>query len=105
MRRPKRSYARETWYIFCILLALLFATFTLLGPEGFLEMRKAQAEMEARRARIDLLRQSNRERLLRIQELKSDAQAIEEVARERGFVRPGEIIQPLPSNRPAPAAK
>ncbi len=105
MRRRKRSYARETWYIFCILLALVIAVFTLVGPEGFLEMKKAQAEMEAKRARIELLRQSNRERLSRIQALKTDARAIEEVARSRGFVRPGEIIQPLPMEQPAPTPK
>ncbi|NWG13534.1 MAG: septum formation initiator family protein [Acidobacteria bacterium] len=105
MRRRKRSYAREAWYIFCILLALAMASFTLLGPDGFREMRKVQAEMEAKRARVDSLRQSNRKRLERIEALKTDPKTIEEVARERGFVGPGEIVQQLPADEQAPPLK
>ena len=99
MRRSKRSYARETYYILCILGAVAVAAFTFWGPQGFLEMKKAQLELETRRARAEALSRGNENLRARIQALKTDRRAIEAVAREKGFVAPGEIVQPLTQDR------
>jgi cell division protein FtsB len=95
MQRRKRSYARETYYILCILGATVIAAFTFWGPEGFRDMKRAQVELEAHRLRVQMQRQSNVELKARIQALKTDRQAIEAIARDKGFARPAEIIQPL----------
>jgi len=70
MQRRKRSYARETYYILCILGATVIAAFTFWGPEGFRDMKRAQVELEAHRLRVQMQRQSNVELKARIQALK-----------------------------------
>jgi len=105
MRRRRVSYAKETWYILCIAGSFIMAAFTIWGPRGFLEMQRAQRELDVHRARVEALREENQERVSRIQALKGDKEALEEAARELGYVREGEIIQQLRREVPPRKAK
>jgi cell division protein FtsB len=96
MRRRRMSYVKESWFILCIAGSLAIAAFTLWGPRGFVDMQKAQRELESRRARVEALRGTNQARVARIHALKTDKAALEAAARELGYVREGEIIQQLP---------
>lgn len=91
-RKKKVSHAREIYYIVFILAVVVFGLFTLWGPGGYLEMRRNQVELETHRARIDALRQRIDQRAKAVQDLKSNKQTIEELARKQHYARPGEII-------------
>ena len=91
-RKKKVSHARELYYIVFILVVVMFGLSTILGPGGYLDLRKGQTELETHRARIDTLRQRIDERAKTVQDLKSNKQKIEELARKQHYARPGEII-------------
>lgn len=101
-RRTQTSFAKEVYYILCLVVFIVSALFTLWGPRGFGEMKKAQRELETHRARVNALEISNDQRIQVIKALKTDKKALEKYARESGYVQEGEIIQPLPPE-PAPS--
>jgi cell division protein FtsB len=103
MVRPKRkrSHGKEIYYILCILSIVGGALLTIFGPGGYLELRKARAELESHRNRVESLRQENRERRETIEQLRSDKEAIEKYAREKGYGKKGEIIQQVPEEGPS----
>lgn len=98
-RRKKVSHAREVYYILSILAALFIALLTLVGPGGYLEMKKAELELESHRARVEELKRSNEERLQTIESFKSDPETVEGYARRKGYARKGEIVQEVPETR------
>ena len=102
MARPKRrrSHGKEIYYILCILSIVAGALLTIFGPGGYLELRKTRAELESHRSRVESLRQENRQRMETIQQLRSDREAIEKYAREKGYGKKGEIIQQVPEEEP-----
>jgi cell division protein FtsB len=102
MSRPGRklSHAKELYYILCIVVVAVGAMFSVWGPGGYLQMRKARAELEARRARVKEMQKDNAERYDRILKLQSDPAAMEELARQKGFGREGEIVLPVPAPPP-----
>ena len=100
-RRKRTSFAREVYYILCLVVFIVSALFTLWGPKGFSEMKKTQRALETHRARVNALEASNDQRIQEIKALKTDKQALEKYARENGYVQEGEIIQPL---LPGPAS-
>jgi cell division protein FtsB len=79
---------------------IVSALFAFWGPGGWRELKKAQIEVQVLRARVDSLDHQNKERLIRIQDLKSRKDKIEEIARGEGFAQDGEIIQQVPSDLP-----
>ena len=82
---------------------LLLGIHDILGPHGFLAMRRTQKEMDQLRGDVQRLNKENNEMTGEAQSLKSDPQAIERIAREEmGLARPGELIFKLP---PAPPAQ
>ncbi len=106
-RRSLVSYAKEIYYILCIVVFVVGAIYTVWGPSGFLEMKRAKLELEAYRAKVTNLKRSNNERLQSIEALKTDKEAQERYARKQGYARNDEIIQQLPEEPlvPQPPAK
>ncbi len=109
-RKNTVSHVKEIYYLLCIVVFVVGASFSIWGPGGHLEARKTRAELDAHRARVAGLKQSNAERLQSIEALKSDKEAMEKYARKQGYARKDEIIQQLPetspeSASPAPQAK
>jgi len=96
----KSSLVKEAFCVLCILIALLIGLFSYLGPWGYREMKRSQAELEAERARVEALRKSNEERMRTINSLRNDKDAIESYARKKGYGRKGEIIQEAPQQQP-----
>ena len=83
---------------------LLLATHDILGPHGFLAMRRTQKEMDQLRSDVQRLNKENSEMNDEAKSLKTDPKAIERIAREEmGLARPGEMIFKLPP--PPPAAQ
>jgi cell division protein FtsB len=101
-RRKNKSHLKELYYIILIVIAIMSAIFSFWGPGGFREMKKARVELETHRARIELLKRNNSERMQSINALKSDPQAQERYAREKGYGRKGEIVQQI-VQEPEPA--
>lgn len=94
--RTRLSHAKEIYYIVCIVLLVVITLFSIWGPGGYLELKKARREFEAQRARVEVLKRSNQERMQAIQALRSDKEALERLARENGYGKPGEIVLQLP---------
>ena len=84
---------------------LLLAIHDVLGPHGFLAMRRTQKEMEQVRGEVQRLNSENGQMGDEVKSLKTDPQAIERIAREdMGLARPGEMIFKLPPPAPAQQA-
>ncbi len=99
-RKSHASFGMEVYYILCVVIFIVSVLFSFFGPSGYREMRKSQRELETHRARVETLRQANKEKVLKIEGLRSDKSALEKYAREKGYARPNEIIQQLPPERP-----
>ncbi len=102
MARGKKrvSHAKEAFYIICILMVLLIGLFSYLGPGGYLEMKRLQAELAVHRSRADALQKSSQEHQKNIENLRDtrkDNTAIETIARKKGYAKAGEIVQEVPS--------
>lgn len=81
---------------------LLLGIHDILGPHGFIAMRRTQKEMDQLRSEVDKLNKENSDLAGDAQALKSDPQAVERIAREdMGLARPGEMIFKLPQPPPA----
>lgn len=84
---------------------LLLGIHDILGPHGFLAMRRTQKEMDQLRTDVDRLNKENSQMADEAQALKTDPQAIERIARDdMGLARPGEIIIKLPPPAPSQQA-
>ena len=90
------SHKKEVYYILCIIALLAVMSFSLFGPGGYRDLRKARIELQEQRVRVEELRRKNSERMKSIDELRSDKKALEKYAREKGYGKQGEIIQQLP---------
>lgn len=99
-RRRKVSHTRELGFVICLALTLLLAVLGVVGPGGYLEMRKARLELEALRAGVEAQEQRNRELVRSVESLQTDPEAMERQAREQGYARPGELVQDVPQARP-----
>ena len=93
--RYRLSYKREIYYILCIVAVAVILLFSILGPGGYRDLRKARAELREQNRRVEELRRRNDERMRKIEALRSDKDAVEKYAREKGYGREGEIIQQL----------
>jgi cell division protein FtsB len=91
-RKKKVAHLRELFYVLFILAVVTFGLFSVWGPRGYFAMQKAQIELETHRARLAVLEQRIDERAKTVQDLKSNKQKIEELARRQHYARPGEII-------------
>ena len=98
--KNKHSYIKEAYYLLCLVLVVVIFLFTVWGSTGHMELKKAEAQLEAQRARIEALKQSNSRRLQAIQQLRSSPKTLEEYARSKNYAQEGEIIQRLPVEPP-----
>ena len=99
-RRKKVSHAREAFYVACILIFVLIGIFIIVGPEGYLEMKRMQVEFETHRLRNEALENANDELWRAIQGMRNDPQVKEGYARQKGYARPGEVILEVPDTAP-----
>jgi cell division protein FtsB len=92
----RTSHKKELYYILCIVALLVVLLFSFLGPGGYRDLRKARLELQEQRARVEELKRRNFERMKSIEALRSDKDALEKYARQKGYSKQGEIIQQLP---------
>ena len=90
------SHRKELYYIICIMALLAVLLLSLFGPGGYRDLRKARLELQEQRVRVEELKRKNYERMKSIEALRSDKNALENYAREKGYGKKGEIIQQLP---------
>lgn len=92
-----RRFLRENAAAFLWLGLALLVLQDIFGTHGVLAMRRSQREAAEIRKEIQKLNDENRRLQDRVKDLKSDPQAIEQIAREEmGLARPGELIFKLP---------
>ncbi len=94
--KHRLSHKKELYYIICIVALLVIMVFSLLGPGGYRDLQKARLELQAQRVRVEELKRNNEERMRNIEALRSDKDALEKYAREKGYGKEGEIIQQVP---------
>ena len=92
------SPKKELYYIVCIIILLGVLALSLFGPGGYRDLRKARLEVQEQRIRVEELKRNNDKHMKSIQELQTDKKALEKAARDKGYARPGEIIQQLPND-------
>ena len=97
MARLQRStsHLKELYYIIVIVALAALTTFSIWGPGGYFGLKKARAGLEAQRALVQSLKRNNENRLKSIQGLRSDKEALERYAREKGYARKDELVQQL----------
>ena len=89
LREFAKANVRTIFLIGFVLLALQ----DIFGTHGVVAMRKSQKEAAQIRDEIKQLNDENRQLDQRVKDLKSDPQAVEEIARQdMGLARPGEYI-------------
>ncbi len=98
--RNRPSHGKEIYYILCILVVVFLTFISIWGPGGYLSLKRARQDMEDLRERVETLKRNNSERMDTIRALRSDPQALEKYAREKGYGKPGEIVQELPEQPP-----
>ena len=91
---------KELYYIFLIVVVGGILFLSIVGPDGYLDLKKARLEYQMQRSRVDALEHNINERMQTIEALRSDKEAIERYAREKGYGRDNEIIQQLPDAPP-----
>ena len=99
IRHKRVSHGKEIYYILSIVVVVAATMFSILSPGGYLEMKKVQADLEARRSRVDLLRRENQAKMESIQALRSSREALEKYARQKGYGKKGELVQQLPPEK------
>ena len=100
-----RKFLRENAAAFLWTGLALLVVQDIFGTHGVLAMRRSQREAAEIRKEIQKLNDENRQLQDRVKDLKSDPEAIEEIARqEMGLARPGELIFKLPAKTPDAAA-
>jgi cell division protein FtsB len=103
--KRRRSQGKEIYYILCILSIVAGTLLTILGPGGYLDLRKTRDELETHQRRVETMRHENKQRTETIEHFRSDREAIEKYAREKGYGKKGEIIQQVPEEVPPPSPK
>ena len=100
--RSRVSYAKQAFYVVCILGLLAVGLFSYFGPGGYREYKKVQAELSIQRARRDALANDRDQRVKSVDLLRNDMTTIESIARKKGYGKKGEIVEEIPLPEPAP---
>lgn len=96
-----RQFLRANAPIFIWTGLALLVVQDVFGTHGVLAMRRSQREAAEIRKEIQKLNDENRQLQDRVKDLRSDPQAIEEIARrDMGLARAGELIFKLPAKTP-----
>jgi cell division protein FtsB len=93
--KHRRSPKKELYYILCIVALTIIFLFSVFGPGGYRDLQRARLKLQEQRMRVEALRRNNYERMKSIEALRSDKDALEKYAREKGYGRQDEIIQQL----------
>lgn len=91
--RKRHSYKKELYYICCIVALVVILLFSFFGPGGYRDLQEARIELQEKRSYVEELKRDNNERKQSIRELQSNEDALEGLAREKGYAKEGEIIQ------------
>jgi cell division protein FtsB len=95
--KKEQSFIRRNLRTILGLAVLALAIHDLLGPHGFLAMRRTQQEIAQLNAEMQKLNNDNQALSDEVNALKTDPRLIERIAREdMGLARPGEIIVKIP---------
>jgi cell division protein FtsB len=97
--KRRTSHKKELYYLVCLVSVLMILLFSVLGPGGYRDLRRARLELQEQRTRVDRLTRENAEKIKEISKLRTDPNALERYAREKGYGRPDEIIQQLPEKQ------
>lgn len=90
--KKERSFFTKLSVLIMGAVSLLVFTYAIVGDNGYLELRRRKEKNLELNLRIEQLRRENKEILQEIKALKTDAKAIEKIAREElGMVKPGEV--------------
>jgi cell division protein FtsB len=82
------------------LLILVLVVHDILGPHGFLAMRRTQAEINIVKTNLARLNEENGRLAEHVHDLKSDPGTIEKLAREGSLLaKPGEVIIKIPQDQ------
>ena len=93
----KRRAKRYLWIAGCGLALLSLAVHEIAGENGYLTRQQRRLQIQALDEEVQRLKEDNRRLAQKIQGLRSDPQAIEELAREQlRLARPGEVVVTLP---------
>ncbi len=93
----RRRAKRYLWIAACSLALLSLAVHEIAGENGYLVRRQRRLQMQALDEEVQRLQEDNLRLAQKIQELRSDPQTIEELAREQlRMGRPGEVVVTLP---------
>lgn len=111
MRTPPRTSAKQrrkrtllAAFAGMALCALLVNE--VVGESGYLARREHRRQMQALSEEIGKLKQENQQLSGRIRALRTDPQAIEELAREQlHLARPDEVVVTIPPTPPAAASE
>ena len=93
--RKRLSHKKECYYICCIVAVVFILLLSYFGPGGYRDLQNARIELQEKRTRVDELKRDNSERMKTIEMLRTDSEALEGYAREKGYAKDGEIIQRL----------
>lgn len=101
MRRHEPNFAQRAWRpagtVVAVALAGLLMWHVINGKDGISVWQQKRAEDHQLQREITDLEKENAQLSVRIEELKSDPDAIEHEAREKlHYAKPGEVIYTLP---------
>jgi len=99
------THGRELFYICFLLMFLLIGLLSILGPGGYIEMRKAKEELTAQAARVDALQKSIDQQVKDVNALRGDQQALEAYLRKKGYAKKGDIVQEIEQDEPVAPPK
>jgi cell division protein FtsB len=93
--RKRTAYAKEIGYLLCIVTILVILVFSIFGPRGYKDLRKAKLDLQQQRARVERLDHENHDLKASIEAFRSNKTVQEEYLRQKGYARSGEKIQRL----------
>lgn len=92
------KHKKELYYIFLIVVVGGILFLSIVGPDGYLDLQKVRMDLQMQKERVEERERDINERINTIEALRSDKEAIEQYAREKGYGRDNDIIQQLPEN-------
>jgi cell division protein FtsB len=96
-KQPQPPFWRRHLLEILGLALVAVAIHDLFGTHGYLAMRRTQREIEQLQGEIERLNKENEDLTKHVQQLRTDPDTIERIAREEmGLARPGEMIFRMP---------
>ena len=84
-KQNRVSHGKEVFYIVCILVLLLVVLAGYFGPGGYRDLRESQKELQIHRAQLEALNRDSAKLSHSILLLRTDKQAQENFARQKGY--------------------